>query len=365
MRLSVRALSALIPALLCAACGGGGSVSTPAPPPPPVTVETPPDFSALGAELERLDVTDAVLIIGDATGELYRYEKGRLRADTQLNIASASKLLTGLGVWSLIDAGRIGEDARPQDVIEGWTDDPQDPRSQVTLAQLLSFTSGFNSRPRDDSCPGDTSLSLRACVAAIYRAGVETAPGAAFAYGPDHMQVAALMVREATGRELSAFVRENVWDAVGASAASTFPNAADNVRYSGGLRSTAQDYGRVLAAVMREEIVRLDTGFLDDRTGERPDAYTIPAVETTGRDWNYGFGFWLECDTVPFAADCAQEPTISSPGAFGFTPWIDFEAGYWGVIAMQEPLTRNPSPSVLSVDFQQVIQPMIAAELRD
>ena len=348
-------------AVLIPACGGGAS-SRPQPPAPEPPSIAAPDFSAIGAEVERWHVPDATLIIGDATGELYRYEKGAVRADTQVNIASASKLLTGLAVWTVIETGALSEASRPQDHIGAWTDAPSDPRARVTVDQLMSFRSGFNSRPSDGSCPGNRAISLEACISRLYEKGVRTEPGEAFAYGPDHMQITALMVREATGRELSAIMDERIWSEAGVGPATTFPSTADNVRYSGGIRSTAEDYARILAALTAGDLIALDTGFLSDRTADAQIAYTIPAIRELDADWHYGFGFWIECDSVPFADECARQPVISSPGAFGFLPWVDFETGYWAVLATEQPLSSNPRPSVASVQLQQILQPMIAVE---
>ena len=83
------------------------------------------------------------------------------------------------------------------------------------------------------------------------------------------------------------------------------------------------------------------------------------------RNWHYGFGFWIECDAVPFQPSCNDGPTISSPGAFGFLPWVDFDAGYWAVIAMREPNGSGTNPTAQSIDLEQVLQPMIERALAD
>ncbi|MEM7731113.1 MAG: serine hydrolase, partial [Pseudomonadota bacterium] len=129
-----------------AACGGASSSPQPSAP-APAPIVSGPDFSQIGAEVERWSIANATLIIGDANGELYRYEKGSVQADTVLNIASATKLQTGLAVWSLIEDAALSETSKPQDHIAFWATDPSDPRATVTLDQLMSFRSGFNSRP--------------------------------------------------------------------------------------------------------------------------------------------------------------------------------------------------------------------------
>jgi hypothetical protein len=63
---------------------------------------------------------------------------------------------------------------------------------------------------------------------------------------------------------------------------------------------------------------------------------------------------WLECSTP--ATGCA---TISSPGAFGFSPWLDREAGYYAIIGMEIP---NSDVGFLA-EFRQELKPLIEAAL--
>ncbi|MEP4052711.1 MAG: serine hydrolase [Litorimonas sp.] len=339
-------------------CGGGSNGSAPSVPSTPIPSSQ--DFTQIAAELERFDVDNVSLIIGDASGEVFRVSKGNIQPDTVLNIASASKLYTGLGVWSLVEAGQLDPQANPQDHIQGWATDPDDLRSQITLDELLSFRSGFNSPPVSFSCSGNTSIPLQDCVTALFDGGLDSVPGNQFAYGPDHMQIAALMVRDAAGVELSEALRQNIWDPVGASADTGFPTDADNSRYSGAMQSTGEDYGKVLTAFMDGSLFSDRAGFLADRTGDLTGGASLGALDDAGLDWHYGYGFWIECSSFPFEASCNTNPRISSPGAFGFVPWVDLEFGYWAVLAMEEPIARQPSR--LAVEFQQVLLPMIEAQ---
>ena len=68
---------------------------------------------------------------------------------------------------------------------------------------------------------------------------------------------------------------------------------------------------------------------------------------------------------MPFQPSCNDGPTISSPGAFGFLPWVDFDAGYWAVIAMREPNGSGTNPTAQSIDLEQVLQPMIERALAE
>ena len=176
---------------LLGACGGGSGGNTTQTPIITPPSQSAPDFSQVQAEIDRHPVADMAVIIGNKDGELFRYEKGNFNADTAVNIASGTKLYTGLGVWSLIEQGTLSLDTNPQTHINFWTNDPMDARSEITISDLLSFTSGFNARPVSQSCPGDATLSLTNCITQIYNEGIDTEPTSTFAYGPEHMQIAA------------------------------------------------------------------------------------------------------------------------------------------------------------------------------
>lgn len=351
-------------AVALAACSSGSSGGTPPPAPPPAG-GAEPDFSAVRAAADAFAIDDVVILIGDETGVLYRYEKGLLRSDEVVGVASASKMISGLGVWRLIEAGDLARDDAPQDHLYFWETQEPAGRSGVTLEHLLGFVSGFNNPPNQPECIGDGVSTLLECVMEIHDGGIDTAPGASFYYGPEHLQIAALMAVEAAGAtDFGAVLRDRLFDPAGVSASTGFsPLAGDNPRYAGGLGSTADDFGLILTGVLSGALVADLPGYLEDRTASATVGFRPSAIDGNGLDWRYGAGFWIECDAPVFQTSCATDPTISSPGAFGFTPWIDFDAGYWGVIAMQEVATADFRPSEESVLLEQELQPLIEAAL--
>ena len=126
------------------------------------------------------------------------------------------------------------------------------------------------------------------------------------------------------------------------------------------MRSTGEDYGKVLTAFMNGNLITDRAGFTADRTGDLLGDVDINALEDLSLDWHYGYGFWIECNTVPFENSCNENPRISSPGAFGFLPWADLEFGYWAVLAMEESIFRDPAR--LAIEFQQNLLPLIEAQ---
>lgn len=126
--------------------------------------------------------------------------------------------------------------------------------------------------------------------------------------------------------------------------------------------STASDYCKLLAMlsqkgiyngkrILSEEAVAL---LLEDQTGGAAIGYSPftkykRSLHTT-TDPRYGIGNWvIQIDDVDIN---------TSPGAFGFTPWIDRKQGYYGVIAV-----RNSFPAVMPVFWEALS--LIDQEFRD
>jgi len=77
-----------------------------------------------------------------------------------------------------------------------------------------------------------------------------------------------------------------------------------------------------------------------------------------GLHFHYGLAAWLECP--PPATNCA---VLSSPGAFGFTPWFDRDSGYYAILGME--VTDSQSGIVaFAVNLAQDLKPLIRTALR-
>ena len=202
--------------LLSLGCGGGGGADG--------ARSSPQDpWAPVAAQLEQFRVDDLAVVIGDAGGERWRYQKGRFSVTSAHLVASSSKWLTGGTLMALVEQGLMSLADRPQDYLGYWTNDSQDPRSQINLAMLLSFTAGFSVGSGDGSCVGNGAITVQDCAREFYDAGVDTAPGSTFYYGPAHMQVAVAMAEIATGQVFNEIVRLMLAEPLGLSAATTFP----------------------------------------------------------------------------------------------------------------------------------------------
>lgn len=344
--------------VLVTSCGGSTSISVPPPappPPPPVNI-----WADVTAAVDAASPTDIHLVIGDAQGEIFSYEKGSLPRTETHRLASASKLLSGITIFRLVEAGTMSLDDHPQDYIPWWTDDAGDERSQVTLEDLLSFTSGFNDKPGQAGCVNDGNISLEDCARDYYNGDITTPPGEVYYYGPAHLQVAAYMAELASGALYVDVFKNQVANVLGLSSATGFVSPSQtNPRASAGAQSTVADYSEILRALLAGELITDISTFTLDRTvtatfGNRPKG-----IEDAGVDWHYGLGFWRECSLAVWDNSCANHVVISSPGAFGWNPWIDLEENYYGLIAMDVPITTDNG----TVELEIALRPLIVAAL--
>ena len=87
-------------------------------------------------------------------------------------------------------------------------------------------------------------------------------------------------------------------------------------------------------------------------------------MKAFGFEAHYGFGNWIECPpgtaTGGFGPDCLASGVHSSPGKFGFYPWVDRSNGYYGILGAYQTV---PLASALSYAAGQSLQPLIAAAL--
>ncbi len=357
-----RFICSLTLAISLTACGGSGS-TLPAPvavtPTPPPAVD---NWAAVKGEMDRFSVANSAIIIGTASGVRLRYEKGVFKLIDTHFVASSSKMMAGLTILKMIDDGQMALSDHPQKYLSYWTSSANDPRSSVTLAQLLGFTSGFDRLDTTSSCATNAASTLQACAQDYYTKGLTYAPGTNFAYGSAHLEVAGAMAEVAGGKPFVQLYRDKVANplAIGAVSGFTYPSTANPLIAGGGV-STGEEYAKMLDGVLTNRLLSA-TGlatFKADQTANVTFAFRPGSSSTT--DWHYAAASWYECDFAPFDSRCAASHIISSPGLFGWTPWIDFDNNYYAVIAMEGPNTGDSSG--VSVALEQRLQPLIVAAL--
>lgn len=304
------------------------------------------------------------LFVYDATDtQRFAWTTAGFSADTRLSIASASKLAVSPVFFELIRQGKLTLGSTTGAVL-GWVG----PKGAITLEQLLSFTSGL---PPSPTCAFNPLTTLAACVQDIEAAGLSSPPGTRYDYGPVHLAVAGRMAEVVTGQRWNELFTALVGGPLGFGAEArsyavpTRQLGALNPLVSGGLRLTTAEYARLLQLVFHQGTrggVTLGTPALYEAQAREPfPSATVgdSPMRDVGLPYRYGLAAWLECDTP--ATGCA---VLSSPGAFGFTPWLDRDAGYVALLAMEQSGgTAEIGVVAFSVHLAQGLKPLVVDAL--
>jgi CubicO group peptidase (beta-lactamase class C family) len=359
MKISAASVVVACSALLLAGCGGGSGGDAPGDAADPfATVDAIATSAFVRAGIPGM----AVVIYDDRDRRVFAKVYGDFAFDRRVAVASASKLVSALAILRLVSQGYLGLDATTGAVL-GWTG----PQAAITLRQLLSFTSGL--RPTVP-CAFNPGVTLAACVDEVARLAPAAPPATTFEYGNTHLQVAARMAEVVTGSPWNQLFAAQLGAPLGLPSAVsyyTLPRQATgetNPLVAGGLRASLDEYAQLLALAYHRGLragVQLIDGALIDLQAIEPFPGVIVGASPmvgVGLDFRYGLGAWLECATPATGCD-----VISSPGAFGWTPWLDREHGYYAIIGME--LAGGPAEGVVdfSVSLAQELKPAIEAAL--
>lgn len=340
---------ALVGIVLVAGCDGDDSS------PPDVPHAFTEVDDAMRAAYVANDVPMGLAIYAADGTKLFETMYGNFSADRRVAIASASKLVSGVTLFRLVDAGYLSLDSTTAQIL-GWSGE----RGDITLRHLLSFTSGL--KP-EHACTYQPSITLAECVNEIATAEVTASPGARFDYGSTHLHVAARMAEVVVGASWNDIYEQQIRAPL---------QLADEFAYyggprqgvgrrpmnplpAGGMRASMNDYANVLRFVYHKgewQGSRLLAPEIFDLQAKQPYPDAVIGNTPSGFNARYGLTAWLECATP--ATGCS---TLSSPGAFGFTPWLDREAGYYAVLGMElEEVANNRG---LGPRVQQALKPLI------
>jgi CubicO group peptidase (beta-lactamase class C family) len=287
---------------------------------------------ARGEDLSALDrfLEDAAERIGSCglrlvrSGELlYERVVGGFSVDDVVPIYSASKWLSAAVIATLIDEELLTLD----EVVSEHFPALHVEDMAVTLRHLLTHTSGLPATVPDDGCTD--AMTLQTCAERLSALPLLTAPGRVFRYGEVSMQIAGAMAERASNMAWHDLFSATVAAPLGMHDTDYRAfGATTNPVVGGGGRSTLRDYSRFVAML-------LEGGRADDREVLSETAVSLLIADQTpdmvyGPANGYGLGCWRErVDPVT-----GETLLASAPGSNGFTPWIDFEHGIAGVLAV-------------------------------
>jgi len=331
---------------------------------------------------DGFDLLNAGLIIGDASGVKFEADRGWISLDGEYAIASETKMITSLTIYKVIEktAGRLRPESRVNEFIDSWSKNESDMSCHVTLAHLLSFTTGFSKIGIDrvNCYTPRHATTWAACVDELAGVRVVGEPGTSFRYGAFHLVVAAAMALRALGRPLEtasweATVDELVFQPAGIVARPNFagcrsdfpmffplwgewskgPSYMDFPDFASGMRMTGREYQRILAHLQFGSLLPPD--LLAQLTADHTTQVTHwqgkvgPPADLEFGTWHYAQGCWLACDAASDAVEAGLltakvaerelcGPTapvpkvVHSVGFWGFYAWMDMTNQYYGVL---------------------------------
>lgn len=175
----------------------------------------------------------------------------------------------------------------------------------ATDVKFMTFNSGYTTFTGCAST--DTVASCAAT--AVYNKRTD----GYFTYGGGHMQVHAAAGPLAASN--SAALAATVNTTLGTSFSYSSPQLA------GGITTSAATYASFLRKVMSNNLV-IGAHLLDYKVCTDPATCSTARVSPVPEPWFYGIGHWIETDG-----------TFSSPGAFGFYPWISADRSLYGIVS--------------------------------
>ncbi len=300
-----------------------------------------PSFNLAGLDpiLDRtlsLFTTGASLLITVEGQTVYRRTAGVFDTAKAVPIASASKWLAAATMLTLVDDRTLSLDTRAGQYLPQFNQD----KANITLRQLLSHTSGLIS---DSPCLVSGSAAMAACVSEIAGEPLRFPPGSKFAYGNASLQVAGHLAERATGKPWNTLF----WERIGTPLKFTCTRldgigSIESPIIANGVVSCADDYTRFLQMIVAGGVYEgrrvLSATSIAEMAADQTRGVEIAETPYSAFAQldpqlpllRYGLGVWRE------RADASSRAVeISSQGASGFSPWVDFQRNLTGVLAVQ------------------------------
>ncbi|OJJ16265.1 hypothetical protein BKI52_33770 [marine bacterium AO1-C] len=199
-------------------------------------------------------------------GYAHKRKKQKVNKNTLFNIASITKSVTAVGIFKLIEQGKL----HLSDPLSKFFIDVPSDKKAITIAQLLAHRSGFK---QNYVCDGvkDAKKALKV----ILKDKLKFSPGSGFSYSNQNYEMLALIIEKATGQTYEKYTDQAIlkpvgmtqtkfWEAGNESAATASTNTRLSARTkrknwgfigSGGLYTTAEDLWRFWQGVMGYKIV--------------------------------------------------------------------------------------------------------------
>jgi hypothetical protein len=237
--------------------------------------------------------------IGDVNGAIVSGTVGTTYgADKPINIASASKLVFGAYVVEKYQGDLAQADWKAMTMQSGYVS--------------LNYTSCVGVATVDD------------CLAQGLNGFHSAGKDGAFDYDGGHFQHYASASLGLGGDDDAKLAQD-----IGAVVGPDLGIAYSSPQLAAGIRWTPAGYARFLRKILGGGLAIHDH-MSDTPVCTLPGSAGCNAVYSPAAPfaWHYAWGHWIEDD-----ASMGDDGAFSSPGAFGFYPWLDAKLAYYGILA--------------------------------
>lgn len=163
------------------------------------------------------------ILFADALGKK-QLEGEDANGDTKFRIASISKLVTSVGVWQLIEQGKLDPEADVSRYLGFTLRNPHHPQIPITVKMLLSHTSSI----RDGGKPGSYNIPYGQPISAFFQpdspyymprgwAPAEELPGVFFTYCNMNYCLLGTVIENVSGERFDRYMTRHVFAPMGLS----------------------------------------------------------------------------------------------------------------------------------------------------
>lgn len=319
-------------------------------------------------------------------------KKEPMRPETLFWIASMTKPVTAVALLMLQDEGKL----KVSDPVAKFIPEfaglktPSGQPANLTIAQLMTHTSGLGEANRDEASQAHTLADL---IPLFLKTPMQFEPGSKWRYTQSGINAAARIVEIAGGVPFDVFTQTRIFDRLGMKHTTFYPTRKPSAQlvtaYSknkttgalepvppggtigveghpplgnGGLFSTGPDYARFCQMLLGkgsykgkrllspESFQLLNTV----QTGDLPTGFfQSDKFGNYGTNYGWGIGTCILRSTHPGVASMLSPGTFGHGGAWGTQAWIDPVRGVAYVLMIQRNDLPNSDASDIRREFQQ------------
>ncbi len=140
--------------------------------------------------------------------------KKPMRKDTKLNLASTTKIFTGIAISQLVQQGKLTYDTQVGEILPYFKN--KGSKSRISIHQLLTHTSGLGDFwSKFDVSPREKILSCQDYFDLVKNDALLFEPGKGKRYSNVGFIVLGLIIEKITGKDYKEYVKENIFSPAG------------------------------------------------------------------------------------------------------------------------------------------------------